>query len=32
MEPKESIIWVQGLDEESVMALTDFGASTASSS
>jgi hypothetical protein len=25
MEPEDGVIWVQGLDEESVMAFTDFG-------
>jgi hypothetical protein len=25
MEPEDGIIWVQGLEDESVMAFTDFG-------
>jgi hypothetical protein len=25
MEPEDGVIWVQGLDDESVMAFTDFG-------
>jgi hypothetical protein len=25
MEPEDGAIWVQGLDDESVMAFTDFG-------
>jgi hypothetical protein len=25
MEPEDGVIWVQGLDEESVIAFTDFG-------
>jgi hypothetical protein len=25
MEPEDGLIWVHGLDEESVMAFTDFG-------
>jgi hypothetical protein len=25
MEPEDGVIWVQGLDDESIMAFTDFG-------
>jgi hypothetical protein len=25
MEPEDGVIWVQGLDDESVLAFTDFG-------
>ena len=25
MEPEDGVIWVHGLDDESVMAFTDFG-------
>ena len=25
MEPEDGLIWVQGLDDESVLAFTDFG-------
>ena len=25
MEPEDDVIWVQGLEDESVMAVTDFG-------
>jgi hypothetical protein len=25
MEPEDGVIWVQGLEDESVMAFTDFG-------
>ena len=25
MEPEDGVIWVQGLEDESVMAVTDFG-------
>jgi hypothetical protein len=25
MEPEDGVIWVQGLDDEAVMAFTDFG-------
>ena len=25
MEPEDGVIWVQGLDDERVMAFTDFG-------
>ena len=25
MEPEDSAIWVEGLDEESLIAFTDFG-------
>ena len=25
MEPEDGVIWVQGIDDDSVMAFTDFG-------